>query len=357
MSKTYELSLTKDYVANWGFVQAVRELLQNAIDNPNPMCFDYVDGTLMITSVGSSLSTESLLLGATTKSDSPSTIGSFGEGYKIAVLVLTRLGKAVKIYNSKVIWTPEIKRSKVFGNIETLHVHEQTHFGSSKDLVFEIKNVSESERDDVVKSCLQLQDEESIGTVRHTSFGKILMDQPSKLYVNGLYVCDTELKFGYDMKPEHLKLERDRQTVSSFDLQYKTTQMWLETGDWPFVANLLMENTKDVAYAQYFSNKDLTDKLVEVFDTTKSVVAVCDDMSMQEAKKAGNIDVKIVPSAVFAILNNDDDYKSRVKTVPEITPYARLKEFLDVNEHGMDPHVCQNFEALMEESNGWRIDR
>ncbi len=70
--------------------------------------------------------------------------------------------------------------------------------------------------DAIRASCLQMQDH--IGAIKMTSKGDILLEKPGELYVGGLYICKTEMKYGYNIKPEFIKLERDRQTVSSYDL-------------------------------------------------------------------------------------------------------------------------------------------
>ena len=118
----YELSLSPEYVSHWGIVEAVREIFQNAIDQAavqedNPMFFSYEknevksagwgmtyeqDGVLRIGNRDSILDAKSLLLGATTKRDDQKTIGQFGEGYKIATLVLLRSGKQSGIVRADV---------------------------------------------------------------------------------------------------------------------------------------------------------------------------------------------------------------------------------------------------------------
>jgi hypothetical protein len=44
MGKTYELSLVKTYVASWGLAQAVRELIQNALDSDSPFVYEFKQG-------------------------------------------------------------------------------------------------------------------------------------------------------------------------------------------------------------------------------------------------------------------------------------------------------------------------
>ena len=137
--RRYELSLSENYVSNWGLVEAIREIFQNAIDqenmarppkdwyddvekeSPNKMFFNFaVDShnpnkyrTLSIGNKESILDVNSLLLGETTKSDDKRAIGKFGEGYKLALLVLTRLGKKIKIFNygAREVWTAALKNS------------------------------------------------------------------------------------------------------------------------------------------------------------------------------------------------------------------------------------------------------
>lgn len=106
MSK-YELTISTGYVPSWTYVEAVRELFQNAIDNErinpdNKMLFEYKMGKLSICNKTSKLTLDSLLIGNSTKRDDERTIGEHGEGYKIAIMILLREGKNVTVYNP---WT------------------------------------------------------------------------------------------------------------------------------------------------------------------------------------------------------------------------------------------------------------
>ena len=123
MSKI-ELTIAPNYVPNWTLVDAIRELFQNALDqqkqnNENEASWNYDDdtGVLTISNATSKLTAASLLLGQTTKADDKSTIGQFGEGYKIATLVLLREGQNVVFYNygAREIWRPRFVKSRRFG--------------------------------------------------------------------------------------------------------------------------------------------------------------------------------------------------------------------------------------------------
>ena len=100
--RKYELSISADYVPGWGVTEAVREFFQNSIDeetrdSSNKMLFEYdeAEEKLIIGNKHSELDIKTLLFGTTTKNDDDAMIGNHGEGYKIATVVLLRLGKTV----------------------------------------------------------------------------------------------------------------------------------------------------------------------------------------------------------------------------------------------------------------------
>lgn len=78
---------------------------------------------------------------------------------------------------------------------------------------------------------------------------RILWDTP-KLYVKGLYVCDlAHFKHGYNFSPRDLKLGRDRDVVSDFDLAYETSRMIAKQCTGAQIAQLALDpNYQDVAY-------------------------------------------------------------------------------------------------------------
>src|SRR5690606_35668238 len=90
---------------------------------------------------------QSLLLGHTTKADEARAIGKYGEGYKLALLVLTRLGKEVTIYNygAGEIWRPKLIKSRRYKSeilvidVEKKRLWEKT---PSNDLTFVVKGIT-----------------------------------------------------------------------------------------------------------------------------------------------------------------------------------------------------------------------
>src|SRR5258708_26276899 len=98
----FTLPISPNYVAHWGLWESVREIFQNALDEQtrDPRCvagIKYENGILRITSANTILNPKSLLLGATTKADDKNQRGKYGEGYKLAALVLVRMGYSVSI--------------------------------------------------------------------------------------------------------------------------------------------------------------------------------------------------------------------------------------------------------------------
>lgn len=265
MSK-YELSLTKDYVPGWGLTDAVRELFQNALDQEkqqpgNTMFFDYVPSTqiLQLGNERSVLHASSLLLGSSSKADDPNTIGQFGEGYKVATLVLTRLGKQVTFYNfgNKEIWRPRFVKSRKYGAEILTFFTEKSYFRKLRheDLIIQIEGITQEEYDEIVETNLHLQDRPlddlpgACGSILRNPYYK------GKVYVNGLYVCDHDkYEYGYNFNPDAIKLDRDRKLVSDFNLEWLASKMWLNqtTGDVAeLVASLSAKGAADVKYVTH----------------------------------------------------------------------------------------------------------
>ncbi|WP_405101749.1 hypothetical protein [Oceanobacillus sp. FSL H7-0719] len=263
MSK-FELSLAKDYVPSWTYVEAVRELFQNALDQEttmedNEMFFKYDEETetLSIGNKTSILSTSTLLLGATTKSSDDKTIGQFGEGYKLATLVLTREGRTVTFYNygAKEVWKPRFVKSRRYEGSEilTFFVDKKYPWQGVPDnnLTIEVSGITSEEYEKIVKSNLHLQD---VGKVFNTDKGRILLDEKhkGKVFVNGLHICNyDEYHYGYDFNPRELNIDRDRRLVDNFDLRWLASQMWLKQGSEEMrkmAAQLIVSGAADTEY-------------------------------------------------------------------------------------------------------------
>jgi hypothetical protein len=272
----FELSLTPDYVPGWTIVDAIREIVQNAVDQEtkdpdNRMYHKYEVGTqtLYIGSRNSSLERRTLLLGSSTKTDDKATVGQFGEGYKIAALVLTRLGKKLTIRNhaKKEEWYCRFVKSTRYGaDVLTFFIETGAFWTKMLDsnLVFSIQGITPEEWEEVASSNLHFQPK---GEFAESHKGSVLFDPKFKgnIYVNGLYVTHYEkYAYGYDFKPGELDLDRDRKLVSDFALSWLASNVWAglstELAYANIIAQLLKEEAPDVLYVP--NQRHITDAQV-----------------------------------------------------------------------------------------------
>lgn len=271
--KRFDLGMSINYCPTWGVVESVREFFQNAHDeeivNPeNKMYFGYDKNskTLRIGNKNGRLTTNTLLLGQSSKRDNSETIGQHGEGYKVATVVLLRNGKGVKVYNraDKEVWTAKtIKSRRYQADVVVFDIEKVSIFKSvpDHDLIFEISGIDEDEYNAIVDSNLFLQDlregEDYItsnpGYPLTTRMCKVLTGEKhaGKLFVGGLYVTTSKYaKYGYDFAPGLVKLDRDRGFIDGIDLQFLTAKVISATGDTELINEA--KNFWDGSYFKYY---------------------------------------------------------------------------------------------------------
>lgn len=349
--KTYELPLSRDYVRHWGLAEAVKELLQNAIDSDSPFEYSFGDGCLTITSRYSQLNVRTLVLGATSKADAADKIGSFGEGYKIALLVLTRLGKRVSVLNGDRLWLPHFRSSEVF-DAEVFAINDDLSTEPNNGVVFQINDLSEQEQDAIRQSCLMMQPPmtDVIGTTR----GMILPSRPGKLYVGGLFVCNTKLVYGYDVLPEYLRLERDRKTVDGFDLKWLVKDMWLATERWGQIAQMLLDDVTDVEYTADVAPSQLRDDCLALHDRRHPGALVAKDQAdIDYLNSIGSVRTTVVPRAFHSAVTSSYGYSSRIRTVEVQTPKQALTSWYEANKKHLRRMPKVAFKKLLKQADNW----
>lgn len=349
MSECYELSLTPNYVSDWTFNDALRELIQNGIDQEtirpdNKFSIDYDEGKEVIRLVNKNakLKISTLLLGKTNKSNDEDTVGQFGEGYKIAALVLNRLGKTFTIYNNerKEIWTSRFKNSAKWGSEILAFYIEKQPDADEKNLVIEIGHVNWTEYDGLSDIWLGLSAEYDETEKVETSYGEILLgeEMAGKTYVNGLYVaCNEELKHGYNFKAKYINLERDRKTCDSWNARQVTAKMIAEAMvqgkmEIKTVCRMIEEDTNDVynmEFNQYCDDiKEVKKMLINEFDKQNILPMSIPVGNAEDARKVkaygGN--AILVPSKVAALLK--DETRERIEQLENlpVTEQLTLRE-------------------------------
>lgn len=265
MARRYELGLAKGYVSDWTVQDALREFTQNGIDqetvvagNTFSIAYDKERAELRMKNRRSVLEKSTLLLGCTSKADDAQTIGKFGEGYKLAVLVLLRNGYDVCIenYGAREVWNFKFSKLKKYDKVESLVVDIDTKHVWQKvpddDLTVVVTGISEED--------MEAYNERRLNPYCdgiNTSLGKILLDpdMSGKIYVNGLFVTKKDdYAYGYDLKPEYIVIGRDRNLLDSWDLSSVTKEMWLESGETDRILKMVDTEAADVQHLRYSWN-------------------------------------------------------------------------------------------------------
>lgn len=371
--KCYELTLTPNYVSDWTFNDALRELIQNGTDqevldkeNKFQIIYNGKEKTLRLVNQKSVLKINTLLLGRSSKANNEDTVGQFGEGYKIAALVLNRLGKTFTIYNNEKgeIWESRFKNSeKWLEKILAFYVYK--HDTDNSGLCIEVGNVTHEEFNNLYKVWLHLKNCDY--SKAETGYGEIILDEEyaGEVYVNGLFVdCNSDLKYGYNFKPKYIRLERDRKTCDSWNVEEITSLMIAEAmvkGDIPIeqVRKMIEERADDVYHFEFNTYKNdvkkVQEMLIESFDSQNPQpysIPVDSQEDVKKVKAYGGNPV-VVPSGVAKLLKEEKE--KRIKTLMEIpcasvmTLKDKFNRWYDIYAEKLPPEAQVEIRNLIEE--------
>jgi hypothetical protein len=227
MSETQRITypISPDYVAGrWTVERALAEIVANAIDeDPNPS-ITCVDGIFICEDMGEGLHSRDLVLGISKKSSSQ--IGQFGEGLKIAAMVMARTKRIKECVIETVGFT-----------IRPLITTEAFHALGEDDpvelLAFDITPNTRTLGTKVTvvgisdEQCKKVTDRFLALTDPAYTFpeepGRLLRDRPGEIYVCGVFVQKrNDFHFGYDLADKTMQ-NRDRSVVESWALQRAIT--------------------------------------------------------------------------------------------------------------------------------------
>lgn len=258
-NRVIELSIGINYVKEWGFWEAAREILQNAIDTKDfKIITSPYDKLMKIQSNGGLLSLSSLMLGETTKADDEMAIGKYGEGYKLAMLVLCRQGYDLRIANGNDVWKVAIGPHSQLGS-DCLQIEVIKDYFEDEDregrVEFVINGMKTIDFDTIEDNYFNPEDYEIVaeheGSYCFDSFDGMDENDVKKVFVGGLFVCDLNLddnyRYNYNFAPNVLELDRDRNAVDSFYLQYYATKLLVDSGNMSLLMDIANDGFADVS--------------------------------------------------------------------------------------------------------------
>lgn len=352
--KIYPISLSPSYCKDWDINHALREILQNQLDaGGGDVYYDPDTKELRIINYNNQIPKQYLLLGNGSKVTSDNQAGGFSEGGKIAWLILTRHGHKVEIRNGNTLWVPYYDHSDLFG-CDMLHVSE-TPLEDNVDVEYIISDINQETYDEMCRRCLFLVDDLEI--IETTKYGNILdKGEQAQLFVAGLYVCDTDMEYTYDIKPQHLTLNRDRSCPDNYDLKSMVRNMWNEVEDKGKAVDLLFNNSSDA----FYFNSQYTPMSSEMVDAcyAKSVkeygenVVLADSHSDKETLvKQGYKNVVVTGNSSFnEIVRRSSHYQDTIE-VEEKMEYSAtevLELYINTHRHNMSEESYTHINNVLE---------
>ena len=333
MSEKITFPISLEYVDGWGDWEVCRELASNAFDADPNFQIRKDGNTLQVADEGDGMSIRHLLFGVSEKEDGAR--GQFGEGLKLALLVLTRMGLRADIYSDDLhLWNEpdEIDGTPVFAvcwqKVEhhpgtLVQVHQWPH------PIYE-------------QRFLRPGDPRILFT---DQFGRSILEQESPdIFVKGIWVCPGTISgyshgyaFGYDLP--NVKMNRDRAVVSSWELNYEVAKAWASVTDydllyrfWAAVKDNMAEHQCNMHGADVRSSPKMKGAFQDVFG--KNVVIGTDDQMQNEAQyrgatvmSDGQIGVGLANLA-RELVGSDAEYVQQMEGADNIfQPDRKLPEF------------------------------
>lgn len=237
--------IKSSYVADWTLVEALRELVANGLDaqtqHSSSFGYSYLGSkrTLTLRNVGVKLPIDALYFGGSEKADKTSLIGKYGEGLKLAMLVIARTpGVRMRVVNGNELWTPAFEKDAKTG-MESLVVRIKKTEEESSDFVITVSGVERDVWTKVRDLFLALKD---AAVVWQSETGSILpKTEAGNIFVHGVKCATlTEFEYGYNIDAD-IDTGRDRRIPNMSELRAHVGELlseWTPEGESPEARSL-----------------------------------------------------------------------------------------------------------------------
>lgn len=312
---TLTLTLSSSYVPNWGVWEACRELLQNGLDAHDKgyemeVTYTSNNETLKIVNHGTVIGRDKLILGNTTKADDQAARGSFGEGFKLAWMVLLREGLEVWAKSGDERWVPEIAHSDKFDS-EVLKV-DTASVVHENAVICRVKGITKEQWKMIRKRMLFLKTPRTMVEVGND---RIIMSQgyEGKLFCKGIFVCQLpdRYRYGYDLAD--VQLGRDRTMAEPWSLRHNLSFVLRNAVNYGLLSaeevyNLLNGDhyAEAAAFRQYVgSGRGFERKIAALFREKHGDDAV-PVASIEQSAQAEHVGIKgvVTPPAIRTIVES-----------------------------------------------------
>jgi len=320
-----------------GTKQALREIYQNFLDfgQYNEEMINLTEsGTpdrvlVKLSSEYNPENLEFLRIGNSNKNGNSSAIGKHGEGLKMAFLILLRQGDGIRITTDKYIIEPCFYDSgsigKCFG-VQYTH-HEEEH---KFTLEFECPK---SDFLDFHQGIIG-EDDYLFTLPGH---GSVVNKEKGNIYSGGLFVCNLKnFTQSYDIPPNYLPLDRDREVPRSFDVAYHSSKVAEAFDQW----DIEDIGANDTSYIDKVPAR-VKEKIrpVRVGNSVEFV-----------AKDKNNQDKVITNSAITDVLKRDNFFQKAIKKIKHaiiknLGLYDLLVSFQEKHVHSQE--AIEDFKDIL----------
>lgn len=331
---TFEYPFVAEFVRDWTPLHGLRELGANAKDgdtagHPMTITYDSQRKRLLFRNQGVKLDSRAMLLGGTTKADNAKMIGTYGEGMKLAFLVLSRAGFIVIVRNGmSEDWRPKMEYSEKWGS-PILQIEVRKASRQVENLEIEVVGVEAELWEELQGLFLFLK----TGVIRKTfRTGEILFDaeQCGRIYVRGVFVEHrADYTVGYNFYD--VEMNRDRKALG--DLDEHTARLWsdwIETGgEVATIFDMMSRTTKESESFRWFRSDAFRQALGAEW-TRRHGAGVHLARTTQEVEEARHFGVKAV------VAPNDLTYDAISDYVPTVYQYRRTHRFDVTKTYALD---------------------
>lgn len=339
-----DYNMSRDYCSDWTAIHALREIVQNALDSDKSYdCLASEQGINVLTN-NVILHPQVFSMGVSQKNGSDS-IGKYGEGFKIAMLVLTRLGLKPQIITGGYNVTGLFRKHE-FTGIETFCLNIEERTVPIKDTQF---------------LCLSNGiDLEELGQ-KVTPFVDKNMDlpasidiwqgRPGEIFVNGLFVAKDNLVFGYNFNPSKIILNRDRNMVDGIHWQLADYFNSLGVKHAELIFNLIERDAPDIRDLSYRLHDDkLKTELARLFYNKYGDDAKLSKPGTTYYGGSNNVSCGSSASRIYTKCGVEEAKKVTDKDAPSEV----LNTWMEQNKKKLRRDVRTSLDNVITRAKGWR---